>query len=162
MIRKALPILLALFGLLLGAGAGFALRPSAEHGEGATPAEGAEESEAPASAPDPEHLPDYVKFSNQFVVPLLEGGHVNSMVILSISLEVTPGASEDVYAREPKLRDAFLQVMFDHANAGGFRGDFTESAPLGALRQSLLEAAQAILGDMVTNVLISDIVRQDS
>lgn len=160
MIRKLLPFLIALLGLGLGGGAGFALRPTTEPADGA--GEAAEASEAAPEVPDAEHMPEYVKFSNQFVIPILQNGRVSSMVILSISLEVAPGETEAVYAREPKLRDAFLQVMFDHANAGGFRGDFTESAPLGSLRQSLREAAQAILGAMVTDVLISDIVRQDS
>jgi hypothetical protein len=111
---------------------------------------------------DPELLPDYVKLNNQFIVPILEGGRVVSMVILSLSLEVKRGTTDDVYAREPKLRDGFLQVMFDHANAGGFRGSFTDAANLVLLRNALLEMAKTTLGDIVTDVLIVDIVRQDS
>jgi hypothetical protein len=106
-------------------------------------------------------VPDYVKLNNQFVVPVVEGGRVAAMVILSLSLEVAPGSSEAVYAREPKLRDVFLQVLFDHANAGGFRGTFTDGANLVLLREALQESAASVLGAMVTDVLISDIVRQD-
>jgi len=84
------------------------------------------------------------------------------MVIVSLSLEVKQGTTEQVYAREPKLRDALLQVMFDHANSGGFRGSFTDGSNLVLLRKALLEAAQKTLGDIVTDVLIVDIVRQDS
>ena len=107
-------------------------------------------------------MPDYVKLNNQFIVPLLEEGKVVSMVIVSLSLEVTQGMTDTVYAREPKLRDAFLQVMFDHANAGGFRGSFTDAANLVLLRKALLEMAEKTLGDWVSDVLIVDIVRQDS
>lgn len=154
MLRLVIPLVLALLGLGAGIGAGLFLRPAAE--EGALPAE----EEHPAA--DPEAMPDYVKLNNQFVVPVLEGGRVASMVVMSLSLEVEKGKSEEVYAREPKLRDAFLQAMFDHANAGGFRGSFTDGSNLVMLRQALKEKAVGILGPMCSDVLITEIARQDS
>lgn len=159
MIRNLIPLLLALVGLGAGMAAGLVLRPAE------APAEEASAAGAQADAPetvDPEMLPDYVKLNNQFIVPLLEEGRVVSMVVVSLSLEVKTGTTENVYAREPKLRDVFLQVMFDHANAGGFRGSFTDGANLVLLRKALLEAARTTLGEIVTDVLIVDIVRQDS
>lgn len=149
MLRKLLPLIIGLVALLSGAAAGFALRPHEEPAAEETP----EEPVAP---------PDYAKLNNQFVVPVLEKGRVVSMVILSLSLEVPTGTSEKVYDVEPKLRDAFLQVLFDHSNAGGFRGSFTDGANLVLLRRALLEAAKGILGDGVSDVLIVEIVRQDS
>lgn len=150
--RKLLPILMALVGLAAGAGAGVMLRPPPPDAPDA-------EQKAPVA---PATLPEYVRLSNQFVVPVVEGGRVSAMVILSLSLEVRPGSTEGVFAREPKLRDAILQVLFDHANAGGFRGAFTDGSNLVILRQALREAATRVLGDNVTDVLIADIVRQDS
>lgn len=147
--RKIIPLLLALLGLAAGGGAGFALRP--------VPASDAPPPEAEAEAP-----PDYVKLNNQFVVPVVEDGQVAALVILALSLEVTQGSSEAVYLREPKLRDGMLQVLFDHANAGGFRGAFTDGSNLVLLRKALLEMAKQVLGDMVSDVLIVDIMRQDS
>jgi hypothetical protein len=105
---------------------------------------------------------DFVRMSNQFVVPIVENGRVAALVILSLGLEVEEGATETVFAREPKLRDAFLQVLFAHANAGGFRGAFTEAATVAILRQALREAAVTVLGASAHDVLISDMVRQDS
>jgi hypothetical protein len=52
--------------------------------------------------------------------------------------------------------------MFDHANAGGFMGTFTDGSNMILLREALGEVAQSILGPDVTDVLIVDIVRQDS
>ena len=99
----------------------------------------------------------------QFVVPVLEGGRVGALVVLALSLEVPVGQTDLVFTREPKLRDAFLRVLFDHANAGGFRGSFTDAATLVSLRRALLEAARKALGaDAVSDVLITDILRQDS
>jgi len=124
-------------------GAGLVLRPTQDVTADA-------EMDADHVAPlDPELLPDYVKLNNQFIVPILEGGRVVSMVILSLSLEVKRGTTDDVYAREPKLRDGFLQVMFDHANTGGFRGSFTDAANLVLLRNALLEMAKTTLGRAV-------------
>lgn len=167
MLRLLLPLLLAMVGLAAGAGAGFLLRPAPKPPETAAPAAAetaheVEPADSHAAAEDPEHRPEYVKLNNQFIVPVLEGGRVASMVILSLSLEVPHGGGEDVYAVEPKLRDGMLRVLFDHANAGGFEGSFTEAANLVVLRRALLEVAQSVLGPRVKDVLIVDIMRQDS
>jgi len=66
-----------------------------------------------------------------------------------------------VYNLEPKLRDTFLQVLFDHANVGGFRGAFTNSSNLDVLRQALFAAGKKVMGDTITDVLIVEIARQD-
>ena len=187
--KKLVPVVIALVGILGGAGAGYVLRPApgadaATDGGGHAPAAGEPvEGEVPAgehgAAPAEGHagaapaaaegdhgaasgVPDYVKLSNQFVVPVVEDGRVAAMVILSLTLEVPTGGSEAIYAREPKLRDAFLQVLFDHANAGGFRGAFTDGANLVILRSALREVAQKIMAGAVSDVLIADIVRQDN
>ncbi len=99
--------------------------------------------------------------NNQFVVPVVKDGRVASMIVLSLSLEVAAGNTEAVYQREPKLRDAFLRVLFDHANVGGFSGSFTDGANLLVLRTNLKEAAALVLGPVVSDVLITDIARQD-
>lgn len=139
----------------------------AKHGE-AKPGEAKEakahESEASGGhGAEGEHpATEYVKLNNQFIVPVVENGKVQSLVILSLSLEVTFGESAKVYAQEPKLRDGFLQVLFDHANAGGFDGSFTSSNAMDVLRAALLESAQSAIGPLVSGVLITDIVRQDN
>jgi flagellar protein FliL len=171
MMRKLLPVLLALLGLGGGIGAGLFLRPAPDDSASEAGAHDAAAAGQPDDhAPDDgghedgaaEGLPDYVKMNNQFVVPVVEDGRVAAMVVLSLSLEVTAGNTEAVYAREPKLRDAFLQVLFDHANVGGFSGSFTDGSNLISLRTSLKEAAGMVLGTVVSDVLITDIARQDS
>lgn len=191
MLRKLVPALLALFGLAAGAGAGLLLRPtdlysvpasmndarSADAGQTKAPSggksepagqatdslggKGADKHSAPAEKGD-KPIHDYVKLNNQFVVPVVQNGRVAALVILSLSLEVKAGTTAKVYQVEPKLRDGFLQVMFDHANAGGFMGTFTDGSNMVLLREALGEVAQSILGPEVTDVLIVDIVRQDS
>ncbi|MHC0051970.1 flagellar basal body-associated FliL family protein [Actibacterium sp. D379-3] len=157
---KLLPLFLALIGLAIGAGAGFMLRPDpapapADGHDSAEPAHAMVEDTVDAAA-------EFVKLNNQFVVPVMEHERVGALVVLSLSLEVAQGERAAVYQMEPKLRDAFLSVMFDHANAGGFKGVFTASTNMTALRLALLEAAQKIMGPIVRDVLITDLVRQDS
>jgi len=164
--RVLLPSLLGLLGLGAGIGAGLYLKPEvkpdmlaeAGPGEGSasdSPGDTVTETEDGSS-------PEYVKLNNQFVVPVVQKGRVEAMVVLSLSLEVQAGNTEAVYQREPKLRDVFLQVLFDHANVGGFSGSFTDGSNLVVLRTSLKEAAAMVLGGMVRDVLITDIARQDS
>ena len=151
MMKKLLPILLGLLGLGVGIGAGIFLRPAS--------VELAVVVEEPL---DPSLAPDYVKLANQFIVPVMVKGKVAAMVIMSLSLEVVSGSTEEVYKIEPKLRDQFLQVMFDHANAGGFGGSYTDAANLLLLRKALLESAKSVLKEKISDVLIIDIIRQDS
>lgn len=165
MIARLLPFLLPMVGLGVGMGSGFALRPDPPAEEAPTdpgpePALSAEPTETDAD--DPAEVPEYAKLNNQFVVPVMDGGRVVSMVILSLSIEIPAGGAEAVYAREPKLRDSFLRVLFDHANAGGFNGSFTDGDAMVLLRRALLESARAVLGETARDVLITDIVRQDS
>lgn len=168
---KFLPILLGIAGLGVGVGAGIALKPPPDlveinpsseigmpdaldasdmHGEGEDVAESEHSSES-----------DFVKMNNQFVIPVVAGSRVGALVVVSLSLEIEAGGSEPFYQREPKLRDAFLQVLFDHANSGGFDGVFTDGSKLQNLRRALLEIAIKVMGTAVLDVLVTDIVRQD-
>lgn len=193
--RKLLPVILGLLGLIAGVGAGYVLRPDPE----ASTAEGHDAAQtaaakaqpevaepagaAPSHAENPDHsaqsaapaegdaghggkgtpMPtEFVKMNNQFVVPIIRSEHVGALVILSLTLEVKTGDSEAVFTAEPKLRDSFLQVLFDYANADGFDGAFTQSGRMARLRKALAEPARVILGDMFVDVLIVDIVRQDT
>lgn len=158
---KLIPLLLILVGIGGGAAAGFVLRPTPEEVVQIDPC-GDTEAAAPAAPEVPEGDREYVKMNNQFVVPVMRDDRIAGLVVLSLSLEVGPGGKEQVYAREPKLRDAFLQVLFDHANTGGFEGAFTNSNTLDRLRRALLEVAVKVLDGQVSDVLITDIARQDN
>jgi hypothetical protein len=165
---KLLPLILLLAGTGAGVGAGFAFAPAGDEADEKAaavdcvpPAEGA----APTPPPS-EDMADggreYAKMNNQFVIPVISDSRVASLVVASLSLEVPEGTSPEVFAREPKLRDAFLGVLMDHASVGGFDGNFTASTRLSALRTALLEATRPILGQQVSDVLITELARQDN
>ena len=177
--KLLLPIGMAVLGLVLGGGAAVLLAGEGSsddagdaHGADAEAHEEAHGAEAAHAAPaaasdhggghgEDEGGNQFVTLENQFVVPLLVDGRTYGLVSLAISLEVGPGRKESVYDREPKLRDAVLGVLFDHANTGGFEGDFTAETRMTALRGALLERAQAVMGPEVIDILIQDIARQE-
>ncbi|MEP3347205.1 MAG: flagellar basal body-associated FliL family protein [Litoreibacter sp.] len=153
--RILLPIVLVLLGLGLGVGAGMALRPSVE------PEDVMKKDQADGEKEVVVDEIGYVKINNQFVVPIINEDKVSALVVLSLSLEAPASETAFIYEREPKLRDAFLQVMFDHAYIGGFNGVYTASPAMDALRSSLLESARLVAGESISDILITDIVRQD-
>lgn len=171
--RLILPVLLALLGIAAGVGAGILLiRPPEPLPGSAGPGPCGEvalpQDETALSAPETaEEAPldpsrEYVRLDNQFVVPVMSEGSVGALVVLSLSVEVEAGATDRVYLVEPRLRDLFLQVLFDHANTGGFEGIFTATANMRELRTALLRAVDDALPGLITDVLIVDIVRQDN
>lgn len=155
--KLILPLVLCLLGAASGIGAGLMLRPPAERLDAGHTVPFQPVDDSPGTTGGTE----YVKLNNQFVVPVVKDTQVNSLVVMSLSIEIGEGQRDTVYAREPKLRDALLQVLFDHANMGGFAGMFTDGNTLDVLRMSLTETARDVLGEGVKNVLIVDIARQD-
>ena len=117
MLKKIMPVVLALSGLGAGVGAGLALRPATDAGEedhGTTDSaeHGAEGEHVPTEAHDGEEghaetaedhadgeapALEYVKMSNQFVIPIVKDGRVASMVVLSLSLEAKAGSTEAIF-----------------------------------------------------------------
>lgn len=162
MIRTLLPVMLMIIGTGAGIGAGVLLAPPAAEDAGADGPLQAPSRTAPAETADtPSGNHEFVKLNNQFVVPIVEGDRIGAMIVLSLSVEVDASSTQVVYAREPKLRDGFLQVLFDHANRGGFDGAFTNANSMGVLRRLLLEAARERMDRPVHAVLITEIARQE-
>ncbi|WP_299204189.1 flagellar basal body-associated FliL family protein [uncultured Tateyamaria sp.] len=158
--KKLLPLIFLAVGAGAGVGAGVFLRPVPEPAETVDMEKPAKPSDSAHKAED---LTDreYVKMNNQFVVPVLRDGAVHALVVMSLSLEVPAGQKDAIYSHEPKLRDSFLQVLFDHANVGGFDGAFTDANNLAVIRGALREVAIKDIGDQVSDVLIVEIARQD-
>lgn len=171
--RKLLPIIMLILGVGGGIGAGIMLAPApeaptelaTEEGEDATVKPAEEETHAEDEddhASDEAAIPnEFIKINNQFIIPVMEREQLTSMVVVSLSLEMKPGLASKVHSYEPKIRDVFLRILFDHANMGGFRGAFTRSEILDPLRTALREEGRRYLGKDLVDVLILEITRQD-
>ena len=176
--KLMLPLVFLLVGTGGGIGAGLALKPAEDpdtaDDDNAVPEAGADLAAA-ARCGEVDHVAaddhaapitteaetQYVEFSQQFVVPVVENDRIAAMMVLTLGVEVPAGTADGVYAAEPRLRDSMLQNMFTHANIGGFSGNFTDAGKMRILRQDLLKSARAVLGDTALDVLVLDLVRQD-
>nr|WP_174818437.1 flagellar basal body-associated protein FliL [Ruegeria atlantica] len=163
-----IPVIFLIVGLGAGIGAGLAFAPAKKPETAVAEEKAVKEDKAAGKKTGKSKEKgeaksfEYLKMTKQFVVPVVKDDQIEAMVTLSLSLEANPAITETYYAIEPKLRDGFLQVLFDHANTGGFDGAFTESGNLDVLRKSLLEVARKEFGDDVSKVLILSVNRQDS
>ncbi len=172
---KLIPIAFLILGMAAGAAAALFLeKPDVSAAEqaaadGNTPLEEGERKYAsengkdgpPKSGKDGPAQKEYVRLANQFVVPVVERGEIRSLVLLTLSIETAPGHQEEIFSKQPKLRDSFLEVLFDYSNTGGFAGTFTNTSALQSLKSELTAVARRELGDFVEAVLIEDIMRQD-
>jgi flagellar protein FliL len=103
----------------------------------------------------------YMKFSRQFIVPVISHNGVGSLVALDINLELSASADENVYLQEPKLRDAMLSALLRLSNEGAFNAKLLQPENMEKIRDGLFTSAQSILGEDVTGVLILNMARQD-
>lgn len=153
--QKILILVIIMLGATGGIASGFA------YNEYFAPNSPAVETQPTTPEPQETREFEYLKLNNQFLVPLVRDNALTGLIALTMSLELAPGHMDVVYAQEPKIRDAFLQVLFDHANMGGFVGQFTKSSNLESLKRQLYDVGRKISGDIVQGVLITDIARQD-
>lgn len=163
--KKIIPILMLLLGSAAGVGAGVYLRPAPDP-EKIKAEEIAKKDAEEAADSKKDELPtegkEYIKLSNQFVVPIVQKDRIASMVVMTLSVEAPEGQGQAVYDLEPKIRDAFLRVLFDHATIGGFDGAFLNNNNLDVVRRNLRAVAHKTFGkDLISDVLIFEIARQD-
>lgn len=161
-----IPLVCLVLGVGGGVGAGIFLLPDPEPEPAIASTDESTDSveepavESPADVSLEVSGVEYIDLTNQFIVPLLIDGKVSAIVVLAIGLEVVEGTMQEVMLGEPKLRAAFLQTLFNHANNGGFDGNFTAFSTMQTLRRELLLVAQSISGVRISDVLILDVVRQ--
>jgi hypothetical protein len=166
--KKLIPIILVLIGIGGGIGAGLALRPAPPEKAASDCADPDNCDDKPPTLAavaaiedvDPDVVNEFAKLSKQFVVPIVRNDRVRALIVMSITIEVEAGGVDGILAREPKIRDTFLQVLFEHAQSGGFDGSFTTGQAMRDLRGSLKEVARKYAGDVVKGVLITELVKQ--
>ena len=157
MMKIILPVLIVALCAGVGFGAGKFLKPA----EDVEAEQDQEEETVEMEEEEPIGPVEFLDMPNQFVIPIIKDGDVTSIAVLSLGLEVAEGTIASVNSLRPKLRDTFLQILFNFGNNGGFDGNFTEFYHVEALKQELLRNAHVISGPNVVDVLILDYLRQD-
>lgn len=152
---RALTVLLVVVGIAAGGALGFVLKPPPEAGE---------DRDAPqAEAPDPDAdtEPQYVKLGRKLVVPVVEGAETRALMVIDLGVDVAAPLSDKVHAMEPRLRDAFMRVLFQMAATGAFTETYIDARILEELRLALLAAAREHAGAAIRDVLILDMIRKE-
>jgi len=103
----------------------------------------------------------YYKFSREFVVPIMRGGQVNSLVILHISLETDSATSERLFSEEPKLRDNIMTTLIGLSNDGRTLEQPTDINNYETIRSMILMNLKDSIDSGIQNVLIVDMAKQN-
>lgn len=103
----------------------------------------------------------YYKFSREFVVPIMRGGQVESLVILHISLETDAETSAVLFSEEPKLRDNIMTTLIELSNDGRTLIELTNVNNYETIRAMILMNLKDSISDGIRNVLIVDVAKQD-
>ena len=169
---------IAIIFVALGSIAGVALKPAVEvaastTGESGDKAEGDYAADKKASDKKDAKKGDgydsgsssgdsaYYKFSREFVIPIMRGGQVRSLVILHISLETDESTADDLFSEEPKLRDNIMTTLIALSNDGRTLEELTNVNNYETIRAMILMNLQDAISDGIRNVLIVDVAKQD-
>ncbi len=181
--KKILPILLVIIGIVGGGAAGVFLKPSppemdpeieeadAQTAENDGQHEGeeapaidnvdAQSEESSAEGPVSVEGRAYVKVGKQTIVPVVSGGETQALMLFELAVDVPLDRRDAVHELEPRLRDGFLRELMKMSHTGAFMTTFTDDRVIAELRRNLVHAARQILGDDAQDVLILDVMRQE-
>lgn len=163
--KKLLAPILILLGIVGGGAAGMFLKPpppEPEEDEKAAGKKNADAMEEELAEVDELQPRSYVKIGRQTIVPIVDGGATQALMLFELAIDVAPTDTDRVLNMEPRLRDAFLKELFKMSHTGAFLSTFTDDRVIDELRSNLVRAAREHLGkDAVKDVLILDVMRQE-
>lgn len=103
----------------------------------------------------------YYKFTREFVVPVIRNNHVNSLVIIHLSLEADASISQKLFEMEPKLRDNIMTTLITISNDGRTFETLTDIESYESMRSMILMNLKTVVPTGIHNILIMDMARQD-
>lgn len=103
----------------------------------------------------------YHNFSREFVVPVMEGDRVKSLVILNISLEADESLSAKLFSQEPKLRDNVMTTLIQLSSGTDVFENLTDAESYETIRTMVLKNLDSVVSTGIHNVLILDVGKQD-
>ncbi len=168
MLQKLLPVIIIVVAGLVGGGGGFFAKSMMAKGGGDNEAAHAEAEDGHGKekkkkkggghgAEEDVGGVTYMKFSRQFVIPVMRRGKPKSMVILDINIEVDNSLNESAYSLEPRLRDALLTRLLALAGEDMLPQMLEDVEKMEYMKAALLETSREIMGDAALNVLILDL-----
>ena len=104
---------------------------------------------------------DYFSLSQPLKIPIFKNNQSTAEVELWLSLSGEKKLIEKIPHAEAEIRDRLISALTDHANSGGFDGQYTSSASLSSLRNRLKNALSNLQEGQNIEVLISSISRTE-
>lgn len=163
---RMIPLVLVLGAPVAGVALGLMLAPSGGGGGQAadppadTPPLSDGGANAPRGAQPPDDARDYVRIGRQIIIPIIKQGETSDLMMFDLALDIPAAEADRARLHEPKIRDAFLEVLLRLANTGAFDKTYTDRRVLEEVREELRAAARHHLGSSVRDVLILDVIRQ--
>lgn len=103
----------------------------------------------------------FFKFSREFIIPIMRGSQVKSLVILNINLEASASSAGTMFTQEPKIRDRIMGTLIAISNDGSTLENLTQVENFETIRTLILTDLQYMFPDQeITNVLILDVGKQ--
>ncbi|MEM9015107.1 MAG: hypothetical protein AAGB02_08360 [Pseudomonadota bacterium] len=99
----------------------------------------------------------YMKFSRQFVVPIIKNGRPAMMMIFDINIVLDDATAEGAYGYEPLLRDAMLADLLRMASEGILTKSTEDQSAMKIVKERLLTIAQEKLGEGASDILLLDV-----
>lgn len=105
--------------------------------------------------------PSYYRFSREFVVPIIDDDRVRSLVILNLNLQVSASASQNLFSKEPALRDNIMTTLIALSGDDTVFNSLNNIDHYETIRSMILANLQDSFSNDIENVLILDMARQD-
>ncbi|WP_158535271.1 flagellar basal body-associated FliL family protein [Hyphomonas pacifica] len=168
--KQIVPAIVALLCILAGGGTAYFLKSnapapqSAGHGDMAKGHDAEKKAGKDGKSKHGEAAAGEVtfyKFSREFVVPMIEDDRVKSLVILNLNLEIDTSISQELFSKEPVLRDNIMTTLVKLSSGGKTMDSITDVDNYETLRSMILRNLQNEIPEGIHNVLILDMARQD-
>lgn len=181
MIKQILPALIAGLCITAGGAAGFYLKgtsgapeekahdtggeahkePKAAKHDGKKDAHGKSASKKGGHGTADSAEPSYYKFSREFVVPIIGEERVQSLVILNLNLQIDSKVSDELFSKEPVLRDNIMTTLIKLSNNDEIFNGLNNVENYETMRSMILRNLRDSVSEGIQNVLILDMARQD-
>ncbi|MEM6649159.1 MAG: hypothetical protein AAF603_02800 [Pseudomonadota bacterium] len=150
---------------------GTALRPQGAPAEEMPSIKNEEEkkqkAEEPAKEGEKEAIPEaradfyHLKFSRPFVVPVADGWRTQSLIVITLNVEMHNDVSMDIPNLQEKLRDKMMTGLVTFSHEGGFTGPMTDPALYEKIRLVTRDSIEKLYPEKVGDVLILEMLRRD-
>ena len=175
MVKQIVPAIVALLCILAGGAGGYFMKSSSAASAPSAAHEDTEKGHGEAKKADKGHDKGgksqhgeaaggevtFYKFTREFVVPMIEDDRVKSLVILNLNLEIDTSISQELFSKEPILRDNIMTTLVKLSSGGKTMDSITDVDNYETLRSMILSNLQNEIPEGIHNVLILDMARQD-